>query len=98
MEENLGNRLKKSREYMRLSQEQAAKHLGVSRNAVYSYENGIREPSNSMLKQMAALYLTTTDYLLGIERQHSINISGLTEREKSIITDLVDDLTEKNRK
>lgn len=96
MDDTLGSRLRKMREYMRLSQEQVAQRIGLSKNAIYSYESGIREPSNNTLRRMAALYLTTTDYLLGLERKHSINISGLTDREKSIITDLVDDLTEKN--
>lgn len=98
MDESLGSRLKRLREYQKLSQEQVATRLGLSRNVIYSYENDIREPSNLTLRRFASLYKTTSDYLLGLEKKHTINVSGLTEREISIITDLVDDLTEKNAK
>lgn len=98
MEDTFGSRLKKLREYQKLSQEQVAQRLGLSKNAIYFYENGSREPSNATLRRMSALYKTSIDYMLGVEKAHTINVSGLTEREKAIITDLVDDLTEKNAK
>lgn len=96
MEDTLGSRLRKLREYQRLSQEQVAQRLGLSKNAIYFYENDSREPSNATLRRMASLYKTSIDYLLGLEKSHTINVSGLTDREKAIIADLVDDLTEKN--
>ena len=98
MEDTLGSRLKQLRMYHRLSQEQVAKRMGVSKNTIYSYEMDLREPSNDTLRRLAALYKSTTDYLLGIDQGHTINVSGLTEREITIISDLVDDLTEKNTK
>ncbi len=98
MEDTLGSRLKKLRTYYKLSQAQVATRMGVSKNTIYSYEVDLREPSNDTLKRLAALYRTSTDFLLGIDKAHTINVSGLTEREITIISDLVDDLSEKNNK
>ena len=89
-------RLKEKREELHLKQDQVAQLMGVNRNAISTYENGTREPSLGMLARLARLYRVSTDYLLGITDNRSVDLSGLTDREATLICELVEDLTEKN--
>lgn len=62
---NLGIRLKNLRSKHRLSQADLARVLGVSRSAVASYENNLRNPDYNTLIHMAEFFEVNVDYLLG---------------------------------
>ena len=49
----------------KMTQEELGKQLGLSKNAVYLYEKGDREPNFETLSQIADYFHVTTDYLLG---------------------------------
>ena len=59
--------LKQAREAARFTQMQAAKALEISDGTYKNYEQGKREPNNTLLLKIADLYGVTTDYLLGRE-------------------------------
>lgn len=61
----LKKRLKSARESRRLTQDELAKKLNVTKGTISNYENGHSTPSNEMLKDLANVLNTTTDYLLG---------------------------------
>ena len=63
--------LKKAREIAGLTQAEAAKSLGVSDGTYKNYEQGKREPNNTLLCEIADLYGVTADFLLGREKQIS---------------------------
>jgi DNA-binding response OmpR family regulator len=63
--EFFSTRLKKLREKNNLSQKELAEMLGVGRTAISNYENGLTEPSISMLSKMATIFQTSADYLIG---------------------------------
>ena len=96
MMESLGNRLKQLRQNNRLRQDQVASLVGVNKNTMCSYENDVRQPSYEILVRLATIYRVSTDYLLGCER--TVDVSGLTPKEIQTITELVADMTEKNKK
>ncbi len=98
MIETFGDRIRRLREEKQLKQIQVADILGVNRKAISHYENNIREPSYEILIGMAELYHVRTDYLLGCDSARLIDASGLSEKEFALITALVSDLIEKNRK
>ena len=54
-----------------LTQEEAAKNLGISMKSYCRYEKEEREPTASVLVQMAKFYHVSLDYLVGLkdERQ-----------------------------
>jgi transcriptional regulator with XRE-family HTH domain len=52
----LGRRLREAREYLGLSQEQVADHLGIPRPSVSTIEAGKRRISFLELKRLATLY------------------------------------------
>lgn len=64
-QEQLGNRLRESREYLGLSQEFVAEHLGVPRASISAMENGKRKVSSLELKQLARIYKCSPSYFLG---------------------------------
>ena len=49
-----------------LTQKQIAAKLGISSVAYLRYEKSQREPSLSMLAEIANIFNVSTDYLLGI--------------------------------
>lgn len=98
MKETFGDRIRRLREERSLKQSQVAEILGVNRKAISHYENNLREPSYEILIRMADLYHVRTDYLLGYDSVRYIDASGLSEKEFTLISALVADLTEKNRK
>ena len=52
--ETIGEKLKIAREYLGLTQEQVAKTLGISRNAIINIENNSRSvKSNELFKSLA---------------------------------------------
>ena len=67
---NKGLRLKELREQKGMSQTEAARHIGVSKQTLYKYENNIitNIPSD-IIERIAILYETTPAYLMGWQEQ-----------------------------
>jgi transcriptional regulator with XRE-family HTH domain len=61
----LGERLRRSREFLGLSQGEVAEHLGLSRPAVSNMEAGRRKVSTLELARMARLYHEPYEHFLG---------------------------------
>ena len=72
--------LKELRKEKGISQEDAAKDLGISLRAYQNYEYGQREPNIQMINKLADYYGVTTDYLLGRERK-SPGLLSLNDRD-----------------
>lgn len=60
-------RLKQLREEKGVTQKDVAKAIGVTTSAYANYEQGIREPSIDILKNLCKYYNVSADYLIGIE-------------------------------
>lgn len=61
----LAARLREAREYLGLSQEEVARHLDLSRASISAIEAGKRRVQSLELRDLARLYRTTVEYLLG---------------------------------
>jgi transcriptional regulator with XRE-family HTH domain len=72
------NRMASLRKERGLTQEAAAKMLGIARSTFANYENGIREPDNETLKHIADFYEVSIDYLLGREEKSEYKTKGKT--------------------
>lgn len=59
------DKLKALRENKKMSRQQVADTLGISKRTLESYEYGQREPNIDMINKFADFYSVTTDYLLG---------------------------------
>lgn len=60
-----GNRIRQLRKEAGLTQEAIGKKLGVIKQTVSSWENGISEPNSDVLSNMASMFGVSIDYLLG---------------------------------
>ena len=94
----LSTRLKELRQSKNLRQEQVATLIGVNKSAISSYENNTRQPSYDILVRLATLYRVSTDYLLGQTNIRTLDLTGLTEEEAALISELVSTMSQKNEK
>lgn len=90
-----GQRLRTLRRERNLTQKQLAELIGVQHTIISFWELGDRIPSPSMLVKLACTLHVSTDYLLGIEKGESVDISRLQESDKTIVRALVNSLNEK---
>jgi len=65
--------LKQLREQSRLSQKDIADYLGITRQAVASYELAKREPDYEILKKLADYFGVSIDYILGRSKCRDVN-------------------------
>lgn len=75
----LGERLRESREYLGLSQQEVAERLGISRPAVTNMEAGKRKVSTLELRQLAALYRRPYEWLIGEASDPGVPEDQLTQ-------------------
>lgn len=85
-------RIKELRQARGWTQADLARRLGVTRNGVNSWEQGLSMPSPASLVDLARLFSVSTDYLLGVERLNTVNVTGLDERDVAILAELADRL------
>lgn len=62
--DTIGARLKKLRTDRELTQEDVAKHLGIARATLASWETDRREPDGETLRQLADFFNVSLDFLL----------------------------------
>lgn len=91
-----GEKLKRLRKEKGLTQEQLATLIGVKNSVISFYEVGDRTPSPEVVKKLAVALHVSSDYLLGIERSESVDISGLDEEDIALVRTLIDTLRRKN--
>lgn len=89
-------KIKELRTARRWTQADLARRLNVSRNGVNSWEQGLSMPSPAILVELAKVFSVTTDYLLGVECLHTINVTGLKERDIALLSELADCLRQCN--
>lgn len=92
-----GNRLRQLRKDRSLTQQQLAELIGVKNSVISFYEVGERMPSPEALRKLAMALHTTTDYLLGIDRGATLDVSGLDEQDRLVVQMVIGRLREKNK-
>ncbi len=86
---DFGNTLKPLRLKENMTQSQLAKKLGVTKSVISAYETGLRLPSYDILICIAKIFNVSTDYLLGVEHKHDIDLSGLSNDEIVALKNLI---------
>lgn len=69
-------RLREAREYLGLSQDDAATALSISRPAITNIESGSRKVEAVELNQLSKLYQRSVDYFLTGTSEHSESAEG----------------------
>ena len=82
--------IKTLRENRGLPQAALAKRLGVTRASVNAWEMEISSPTAQYLIEMARLFHTSTDFILGLDPEEQIILRGMTDEEKRLVYNLVE--------
>lgn len=85
-------RIKELREAKGFTQSSFAEYMGVTRQCINNWENGNIHPSIQAIIKMSEKLDVTTDYLLGIDSNRKLDVTGLTDRQVALIQELVDNL------
>ncbi len=88
----LAERLKKSRERVRLERKQVADQLTISASTLSDYEIGHRQPSLPVLVALSEIYGVSTDYLLGkvTADPYPLDTVGLNENQIEVLRHMID--------
>lgn len=87
-------RIKALREARGWTQAELARRMNITRNGVNSWEQGLSMPSPACLVDLSKVFSVSTDYLLGVERLETVNVTGLDERDVAMLAQLADRLRE----
>lgn len=91
-----GSKLKSLRKELNLTQEQLAKRIGVAKSVVSYYESGERYPSYDVLVKLTNVFHVTTDYLLDIEKKHTLDVSDLSPEDIQVLQTVANALRRKH--
>ncbi len=89
---DFGLRIQQLRMSHNLSQEALGKKIGRSKSVVCGYENNTATPPLEILTQLAVIFNVSLDYLVGIDKNEMVSLSGLTEGQKELIHILISEL------
>ncbi|MCR4738680.1 MAG: helix-turn-helix domain-containing protein [Lachnospiraceae bacterium] len=85
----MGIRIKKLRISYGYTQQQLANRLHVTKSLISAYETGQRSPSYEILIGLSSIFKVSTDYLLGVDNDSVLSLSGLTEAQRTALINLV---------
>lgn len=93
----VSERIKNLRMSNDMTQTDLAKKLNITRSSVNAWEMGISTPSTTYIVELAQLFHVSTDYLLGLSDNVTLDISHLNEREIQLIYELIQYFRTKNK-
>lgn len=85
-------RIKELRLAHNLSQVQFAWKLNVTKQCICKWEHAEGIPSIEMLCKICEIFHVSADYLLGIEPQNYLDVSGLSMEQIVHLQNFIDDL------
>lgn len=94
---DFGSRLKELRTQAGMTQLQLAQRMGITKSVVSFYELQERTPSPDVLVKLAGIFRVSTDYLLGIDKRETIDVSGLDKEDVAIMRILAESLRKKSK-
>lgn len=89
MMKEFAENLKNLRTKKGLTQTQLADRLWLNKSIISAYENEQRMPSLDVLVKLSYEFNVSMEFLLGIEKNKTVDVSGLTDEEVSAINNLV---------
>ena len=90
------DKIKELRQARGWTQAELGRRLGVTRNGINSWEQGLSMPSPASLVELAQILSVSTDYLLGLESLATHNLSGLEMQDIALLAELADRLRQRN--
>ncbi len=78
------------------TQEELANKINKESSMISRYEKNQQSPTFDTVRAFSALFNVSMDYLSGMERQSNISAIGLNEKQRNIITQLIEQFREHN--
>ena len=85
----IADTIKQLRQRANFTQKELAKKLNITRSSVNAWEMGISAPSTQYVLELSDLFKVSTDYILGVSANNTINIDNLTEDQTKILYSLL---------
>ena len=98
MKAEFSENLRSLRKERGMSQAELAKRLGVNKSLVSCYENQERLPSLNVLAKLCYFFNVSMEFFLGIKKNKTVDVSGLTAEQISAVCSIIKQLEEANRK
>ena len=89
--------LKGLRKSHSLTQAELGAKVGLSKAVVSKYETGMGYPTFDVLIRIADYFGVTTDYLLGVSKGRTIDVSSLTDSQIDVIYRLISEFDTANK-
>lgn len=86
---DFGLRIKQMRSRKGFTQKQLGDKIGVTKDAISRYESNTQTPSLSRVVSLALCLNTSVDYLLGLDNEPVVKISGLSVEKQRFVMDFI---------
>lgn len=93
---DFGTILKQLRQSHNLTQKELGLRIGLSKAVISKYENGMGYPTFDVLIHISEYFGVTTDYLLGVSKGKTIDVSSLTESQVETIHRIISEFNKSN--
>lgn len=93
----LGERLKKARKDMKLTQEAVAAAIGIAKTTYNGYERDFRKPDVLTVQKLAAILNVTGSYIIGSEEEVTVESNQSyqpTDDQRRQLHEYIDTLTD----
>lgn len=97
MKYELAENIKKLRTQKHLTQKELGSKLGITTSTVASYESQDRLPSIAVLIKLSSVFNVSIEYLLGINKNKTIDVSELSDKQISALNVIVEQFKEDNK-
>ena len=98
MKYELAENIRKLRVQKHLTQKELGIKLGITTSTVASYESQDRLPSIAVLIKLSSVFNVSIEYLLGVNKNKTIDVSELSDKQVSALNVIVEQFKEDNRK
>jgi len=95
---DFGLRLKGLRLKKGFTQNAVAEKLKLKKSTISGYERNVTTPSLDILSQMAIIYNSSTDYMLGLTDRKCYYLDDLTASQQETVLKIVSELTKELKK
>lgn len=94
---DFGTVLKELRKSHNLTQKELGCHIGLSKAVISKYENGMGYPTFDVLIVIADYFKVTTDFLLGVEKRKTLDVSMLNETQNDTVRRIITEFNKSNK-
>ena len=94
----IGEKIRELRERNKLTQNDLARLLNITRSSVNAWESGLSVPSTQYVVELARIWKVSTDYLLGLNDTATISVTGLDTIEVGLLVETANKFRENREK